>query len=52
MEPKDNAVCSQCGKPLVFGHFAYEPNWREFLCEDCLRELLYEIETFGIGAQL
>lgn len=39
-EYNSSAVCSQCGEHLVIGHFAYEPNWREFWCEDCLKELL------------
>ena len=38
-KPQNNAaLCSQCETPLVLGHFAYEPNWREFWCEACLRE--------------
>lgn len=36
--------CSQCGVPLRFGHFAYEPNWREFWCEECLRAKLDEMD--------
>lgn len=39
-EKETLAICSQCGEKLVIGHFAYEPNWNEFWCEDCLRDLL------------
>ena len=37
---KSSAVCSQCGNPLIIGHFAYNYAWKEFWCEACLRELL------------
>lgn len=40
LETQNNALCSQCEEPLKIGHFAYEPNWKEFWCEECLRELL------------
>ena len=43
-EDRNFAVCSQCGEPLVIGHFAYEPRWKEFWCEDCLRNLLSQTE--------
>lgn len=39
------AVCDHCGDNLRLGHFAYEPNWKEFWCEDCLRELLQEVDN-------
>ena len=39
------AVCDHCENPLVFKHFAYEFNWNEFWCEDCLKELLESTET-------
>lgn len=44
-EPKEaKSVCDHCGEPLKLGHFAYETNWKEFWCENCLRELYAELK--------
>lgn len=43
-EETDIAVCDKCGDRLRLGHFAYETRWKEFWCEDCLRELLESVD--------
>ena len=43
-DDKPKPACDHCGEPLELGHFAYEPNWHEFWCEECLREMLKETE--------